>query len=96
MSGRKKYDAAFKAKVGLEAVRGEETIAQLSSRHGIHATLINQWKRTIVSQASGLFEEKKGKDAPLSGSQQKLTSQLYAKIGQLTVERDFLHDSLKR
>ena len=50
MSKRKRYSAAFKAKVALEAIRGEQTIAALASRHGLHPNLIGQWKKQAVEK----------------------------------------------
>ncbi len=82
---RVQYSSEFKAKVALTAIRGEETVPQLASRHGIHPTQINSWKRHWVEQAAELFVrgDSAGKD---KGS----IDDLYRVIGQLTVERDFL------
>jgi transposase-like protein len=86
---KKQYSAQFKAKVALEAIRGEKTVPELASQYQIHPTVINGWKRKILDQASQIFEvESKGKQ-----TQEKAQSQideLYRQIGQLKVERDFL------
>ncbi len=86
---KKQYNAQFKAKVALEAIRGEKTVPELASQYQIHPTVINGWKRKMLEQASQIFEgETKDKQ-----SQEKTQSQideLYRQIGQLKVERDFL------
>ncbi len=88
MSGvRRRHSAAFKAKVGLEAVKQEKTIAQLSGEYGIHANMITQWKKRILEELPRIFlnkRKKKDKDA------EKLQDELYRQIGQLKVELDWL------
>ena len=54
---RKQYSPQFKAKVALEAVRGEKTIAELASQYEVHPTMINNWKRQLLDEASSLFEK---------------------------------------
>lgn len=84
---RKNYGAEFKAKVALEAIRGELTVAGLVAKHGVHQTLINTWKRQALEGMSGIFSGKaEAKAAEKEGEIEKL----HAKIGQLVVERDFL------
>ena len=84
---RRKHSPAFKAKVALEAVKGEETVAQLTVRYEIHPGQIQAWKKALVEGASGVFgngkEQKTKSDAAL-------VARLYQEIGQLKVERDFL------
>ena len=84
---RRKHSPAFKAKVALEAVKGEETVAQLTARYEIHPGQIQAWKKALVEGASGVFgngkEQKTKSDAAL-------VARLYQEIGQLKVERDFL------
>lgn len=83
----KEYSAEEKAKVALEALRGEMTIAQISSKYGVHATQINRWRKEAQEWVvSGFKSKSKIKDT----SQEDLTRQLYEQIGQLTVERDWL------
>ena len=84
---RKRYSAEFKAKVALEAMRGELTIAQLAAKHGIHQTMINAWKKQAVEGLASVFSGKaEAADAAREGELEKL----HAKVGQLVVERDFL------
>ena len=83
---RKKHSAAFKAKVALEALKGEETVAELASRFQVHPGQIRVWKRALMESAAEVFENGKGK----AKENDALIGQLYQQIGQLTVERDFL------
>jgi len=87
MSKRKNHAPAFKAKVALAALSGEKTTAELCSEFGIHQTLIHKWAKQLKESAAGIFSgEIKTEDA----RKEKELLQLHAKIGQLTVERDFL------
>jgi len=90
---RKRYASEFKAKVALEAIRGELTLAQLAAKHGVHQTMIASWKRQAVAGLAGVFSGKAaGGDAVGAGEVEKL----HAKIGQLVVERDFLSKAFGR
>jgi transposase len=92
MSKRKQHAPAFKAKVALEALKGEQTAAELASRFGVHPTLIHQWKRALLEGASGVFERGGKKTAEVDEAQMK---ELHAKIGELAVANDFLSRKLK-
>ena len=85
--GRRKHSPAFKAKVTLEAVKGQETVAQLSTKYEVHPGPIQAWKKALTEGAAGVFvngkEQKARNDAAL-------IARLYQEIGQLKVERDFL------
>ena len=61
MSKRKQHHPEFKAKVALEALKGEETVSELASRFGVHPTMIHQWKRALLEGASGVFERGEAK-----------------------------------
>ena len=93
MSKRKQYNPEYKAKVALEALKGERTVAELSSRFGVHPTMIHQWKKALLEGASGVFE--RGSTAKEPGLDKEALKDLHAKIGELTVERDFLSERLK-
>ena len=83
----KQYSAQEKTKVAMEAIRGELTLAQISSQYGVHATQINRWKREAMeSMVTGFTSKSKGVDTDKNA----LVDQLYQQIGQLTVERDWL------
>ena len=84
---RKRYSADFKAKVALEALRGELTIAQLVAKHGVHQTLINAWTRQAVEGMAGVFS---GKAEAAEAAREGELEKLHAKIGQLAAGRDFL------
>ena len=92
MSKRKQHSPEFKAKVALEALRGEETVSELASRFGVHPTMIHQWKRALLDGASGIFE-RGGRRKPEIGEEQ--VKELHAKIGELAVANDFLSRKLK-
>ena len=84
---RKRYSAEFKAKVALEALRGERTVADLGAKHGVHPTMIAAWKKQAMEGMAGVFSGKtEAADVIREGEIEKL----HAKIGQLVVERDFL------
>jgi transposase len=84
---RKRYGADFKARVALEAIRGDLTLAELAAKHGIHHTMIAAWKRQAIEGMSATFSG--AGDAAKVANEAEL-DKLHAKIGQLLVERDFL------
>ena len=90
---RKSHSADFKAQVALAAIREDATIAELTSRYGVHATVIHRWKKEAIAALSAGFSGKQERQESDRTSQIK---ELHAKIGQLTVERDFLVDASKR
>jgi len=84
---RKTHDSAFKAKVALEAIKGEKTLTQLSSEFGVHPNQIGQWRKQVLKSLPDLFSNPHHKE---NKEQEDLTSELYRQIGQLKVEMDWL------
>jgi transposase-like protein len=89
-TNKKRYDPAFKARVALAAVEEQESLAQLGQRFGVHPVLVGQWKRQLLKNAATAF----AKDAGRDGEHER--DELLKKIGELTVERDFLAKGLRR
>ena len=89
--GRKaKYTAQFKARVALEAVKGDKTISQIASEYGVHPSQVRAWRKQLLEKLHLVFE--KDKD---TRELQEALEKAYRKIGQLEVERDFLSGLLK-
>ncbi len=83
---RRVYGAQFKAKVGLEAVRGEKTLNELGQQYGVHPMVISKWKRELVEHAATLFEGPRGPKPAEHADEERL----YSQIGRLKVELDWL------
>jgi transposase len=90
---RKRYSAEFKAKVALEAIKGEQTMSELASRFGLHPNMIANWKRQAINNMAESFSSKAERNRTADDKQ---INDLHAKIGQLTVERDFLAKAFGR
>ena len=88
---RKTHDAALKAKVALEALKGEKTIAQLSSQYGVHPNQIGKWKKELLERLPEIFSGKWRKE---HRTDEELVEELYKQIGQLKVELDWLKKNL--
>ena len=88
---RRRHSSAFKFQVALEAVKGEQTMAELSSRFEIQASQIQQWKKQLLEEGSAVFE-RRGSRTPTDSSVD--SDALHRKIGELTMERDFLQEKL--
>jgi len=89
---RKRHDAVFKAKVALEAIKGEKTIAQLSSEYGVHANQISKWKKHLLKELPAVFSDKRKK---AEQDNEELENELYRQIGQLKVELEWLKKKSK-
>ena len=83
----KNYTAEFKAKVALDAIKGDLTISEISSKYGVHSTQINRWKQQALLSLKSCFT---GKQEKANSDSQKQMDKLYQQIGQLTCENDFL------
>ena len=87
----KSYTAEFKAKVALDAIKGDLTINEISSKYGVHSTQINRWKQEALASLKTYFN---GKQEKASLDSQQQMDKLYQQIGQLTCENDFLKKSV--
>jgi transposase-like protein len=86
---RKNYTPEFKATLVMELLREEITVNQLSSRHGIHPTQLNQWKKAVVEGIPELLTDKRKRDKVVK-EQEELINDLYAQIGELTARHSWL------
>lgn len=84
---RQKFSNDFKAKVAMEAIRGEKTIAELASQYEVHPGQINTWKKQALDGLPSLFQRKNSKEARIKG---ECTDKLYLQIGKLQVENEWL------
>ena len=89
---RRNHSPQFKAKVALAALKGDKTLAELSAEFDVHPNQITQWKQQLLDNASELFNKGRGHQSPTD----EAIKDLHAKIGQLTVENDFLAKVLGR
>ena len=93
MTTRRRFTPDFKAKVALEALRGDRTIQEIAARHKVHPNQVSTWKRQAMDGLGAIFAN----GASETGSEHEAeVHDLHAKIGQLTVERDFLARGLAR
>lgn len=88
----KRYTPEFKARVALEAAQEQESLAQIGHRYGVHPVLVGQWKKQLLSRAADAFRREGAADSDAERTQDELLK----KIGELTVERDFLARGLRR
>jgi transposase-like protein len=93
MTKRRRFTADFKARIALEALRGDKTIQEIAAKHKVHPNQVSTWKRQAVEGLGAVFSngaDRAGRDHDAE------VHDLHAKIGELTVERDFLAKGLKR
>ena len=89
---RRNHSPEFKSKVALAAIKGDRTVSELSQQYGINGNLIVKWKKQLIDQSSEVFASSKG----LAPDRESELQSLQAKIGQLTMENDFLSKVLGR
>ena len=89
---RKTHSSSFKLRVALAAIKGNRTMAELCQTYGIHTSQIQKWKTQVEKEGTSLFQDKRKRKA--SSSSESSVPQLHEKIGQLTMERDFLFKAL--
>jgi transposase len=94
MAKRKTYSASFKSKVALEAIKGDMTLAELASKYGVNPVMVTRWKKQAIDGMSDTFSRLG--QASLDASHEARIKELHAKIGELTVERDFLSKAFGR
>ena len=88
---RRNHSAAFKAKVAIEALADGKTIAEVAHRHDVHPNQVTEWRRQLIERAAGAFGGAAASQAPTVD-----LKALHAKIGQLTLENDFLEGALSK
>lgn len=87
MTKRRNHSPGFKAKIALAAIRGEETTSELSARYEVHPNQIGKWKRQLLEASADIFS---GKVGNADKQHEQEIRHLHEKIGQLTIEKDFL------
>ena len=93
MATRRRFTGEFKARVAVEALRGDRTVQEIASKHKVHPNQVSAWKRQAIDGLEGVFSSGVDRDRQDHDTEVR---DLHAKIGQLTVERDFLAKGLKR
>lgn len=86
---RRNHSAAFKARMALEAVRGDKTIAEIAAHHEVHPNQVTAWKGQLLENAAAIFDGN-----PVAADSRERIRELHGKIGELTVERDILEGAL--
>ncbi len=92
MAMRKKQEPAIKARVALEAIKGEKTAAQISSEYGVHPTQVTQWKQELLRRSAELFSKP---DNSLKHQHEEVVDKLHKTIGEITMENNWLKKKLQ-
>jgi transposase len=87
MTTRKRYDNNFKARVALEAIKNQHTMAEIASKNGVHTNQVSKWKKHALDELPGIFSNKREKTQQDNAA---LQDELYRQIGQLKVELDWM------
>ena len=87
MGQYKRHSADFKAKVAVQAIKGQRTLNEIAGEYGVHPGQIIQWKKQVLEEVPGLFASKRSREAK---TEEELKANLYQQIGQLKVELDWL------
>jgi transposase-like protein len=90
---RRNHKPSFKAKVALAAIRSDKTISEIASQYGLHVNQVSSWKQIALDNLESLFA---GNHSAFDDDAERKIKELHAKIGELTVERDFLDNALNR
>lgn len=88
---RRRFSADFKAKVAIEAIKGQQTLAELAGLYQVHPNQITQWKKQLLAAAEQVFSSRQESDRQ---QQEELTGKLYEQIGRMKVELEFLQKKL--
>ena len=92
MAMRKKHEPAIRARVALEALKGEKTAAQISSEYGVHATQVSQWKQELIQRSAELFAKP---DNTLARQHEEQIDKLHKTIGEITMENNWIKKKLQ-
>ena len=92
---RRNHSAEFKARVGLEALKGLKPIHEIAAEYEVHPVQVSQWKKTLQERMSEIFDRKNGRSEDLE-AERKHTERLERKVGQLVIERDWLAKKAKQ
>lgn len=90
---RKRYDGAYKARVALLAIKGEQTTSEIASQYSVHPSQVTQWKKQVLDALPEVFSEGKKKQ---DKNREEVENELYRQIGQLKVEVDWLKKKSER
>ena len=92
MAMRKKHEPAIKARVALEAIKGEKTVAQIASEYGVHPTQVTQWKQELIQRSAEVFAKP---DNTMAMQHEEMTDKLHKTIGEITMENNWLKKKLR-